>query len=114
MGLDINAVRFLIDAHQRGAEFGRVLTLGRQDLNVYPAKMVKVLEAHGFPAAAFKSGDKALYAEPCFLSLGAKKVSSMDFSDFSMETVPTSTGRPTLLASMMSATIASHFSCSVR
>ena len=82
MGLDINAVRFLIDAHQRGAEFGRVLTLGRQDLNVYPAKMVKVLEAHGFPAAAFKSGDKALYAEPCFLSLGAKKVSSMDFSDF--------------------------------
>ena len=82
MGLDINAVRFLIDARQRGADFGEVLTLGRQDLNVYPAKMIKVLEAHGFPVAAFKSGDKALYAEPCFLSLGAKKVSSMDFSDF--------------------------------
>lgn len=82
MGLDINAVRFLIDARKRGADFGDVLTLGRQDLNVYPAKMVRALEAHGFPAAAFQGGAKALHAEPCFLSLGAKKVSSMDFSDF--------------------------------
>jgi SAM-dependent methyltransferase len=82
MGLDINAVRFLIDARKRGADFGDVLTLGRQDLNVYPAKMVKVLEGHGFPAERFKGDAKALYAEPCFLSLGAKKVSSMDFSDF--------------------------------
>jgi SAM-dependent methyltransferase len=82
MGLDINAVLFLIDARQRGADFGEVLTLGRQDLNVYPAKMVKVLEAHSFPTAAFKGDARALYAEPCFLSLGAKKVSSMDFSDF--------------------------------
>src|SRR6185503_5446286 len=82
MGLDINAVQFLIDARKRGAEFGEVLTLGRQDLNVYPAKMAQVLAAHGFSPALFQGGDKTLYAEPCFLSLGAKKVSSMDFSDF--------------------------------
>ena len=82
MGLDINAVRFLIDARKRGAEFGEVLTLGRQDLNVYPSKMAQVLAGHGFSSALFQSGDKALYAEPCFLSLGARKVSSMDFSDF--------------------------------
>ena len=47
MGLDINAVRFLIDARKRGVDFGEVITLGRQDLNVFPAKMVEVLEAHG-------------------------------------------------------------------
>jgi SAM-dependent methyltransferase len=82
MSLDINAVLFLIDARRRGADFGEVLTLGRQDLNVYPAKMVKVLETHGFPTTGFKGDPKVLYAEPCFLSLGAKKVSSMDFSDF--------------------------------
>ena len=82
MGLDINAVQFLIDARRRGAEFGDVLTLGRQDLNVYPAKMAEVLESHGFPAAAFKGDDKALYSEPCFQSLGAKGVSSMDASGF--------------------------------
>jgi hypothetical protein len=36
MGLDINADRFLIDARQRGADFGDVLTLSRQDLNRSP------------------------------------------------------------------------------
>ena len=81
MGLDINAVRFLIDARKRGVDFGEVITLGRQDLNVFPAKMIEVLEANGFPAVAFKE-DKALYAEPAFLSLGAKKVHSLDASDF--------------------------------
>ena len=82
MGLDINAVLFLIDARKRGMDFGEVITLGRQDLNVFPAKMVEVLEAHGFSAAAFKGDAKALYAEPCFLSLGAKQVHSLDASDF--------------------------------
>jgi hypothetical protein len=82
MGLDINAVRFLMDARKRGADFGEVLTLGRQDLNVYPSKMAQVLESHGYSPTLFQGGDKALYAEPCFLSLGARKVSSMDFSDF--------------------------------
>jgi SAM-dependent methyltransferase len=82
MGLDINAVRFLIDARRRGIDFGEVLTLGRQDLNFFPAKMIAVLEAHGFPATAFKGDATTLYAEPCFLSLGAKKVHSLDASDF--------------------------------
>lgn len=82
MGLDINAVRFLIDARRRGVEFGEVLTLGRQDLNVFPAKMAQVLEANGFTAAAFKTADRVLFAEPCFRSLGAKNVSSLDASGF--------------------------------
>ena len=82
MGLDINAVQFLIDARRRGAEFGEVVTLGRQDLNVYPTKLRQVLERHGFSGAAFQSDMKALFAEPLFLSLGARQVHSLDFSDF--------------------------------
>src|SRR5262249_39640930 len=39
-------------------------------------------EKHGFPAGAFKGGEKALHAEPCFLSLGARAVFSMDVSAF--------------------------------
>ena len=35
-------------------------------------------------------------------------------SDFSIETVPTSAGRPSFCLSMMSRTIASYFSFSVR
>ena len=82
MGLDINAVRFLIDARKRGLEFGEVLTLGRQDLNVYPAKMIEVLGAHGFPSGAFTVDMKVLFGEPVFTSLGAKQVCALDFSDF--------------------------------
>src|SRR5213075_592591 len=82
MGLDINSVRFLIQARRSGVEFGEVLTFGRQDLNVFPNKMVQLLEGAGYDAARFKGPDKALHAEPCFLSLGATKVHSMDVSDF--------------------------------
>jgi len=83
MGLDINAVQFLIAARREGMDLGDVLTLGRQDLNVYPAKMHAVLAKHGFPSEAFSSGGQAtLYAEPLFKSLGAKNVFSLDASDF--------------------------------
>jgi len=82
MGLDINAVQFLIDARQKGAQFGEVVTLGRQDLNVYPVRMRQILQKHNFPSAAFENDPKTLFAEPLFLSLGASKVHSLDFSDF--------------------------------
>src|SRR5262245_61315550 len=82
MGLDINAVRFLIQAHRQGVQFGDVLTIGRQDLNVYPKRMAEVFDANGLPSQAFKGEDKVHYAEPCFLGLGAKKVQSMDASAF--------------------------------
>ena len=83
MGLDINAVRFLIAARQQGVRFDEVLTIGRQDLNVYPAKMAEVLREEGLPHETFqRSTGETLYAESCFQSLGAKKVSAMDISDF--------------------------------
>jgi hypothetical protein len=83
MGLDINSVQFLIQAQQDGVRFDEMLTLGRQDLNVFPARMVQALGAHGLPADAFaQSGAATLYAEPLFRALGARKVSAMDFSDY--------------------------------
>src|SRR5438445_9908229 len=83
MGLDINAVQFLVGAHKRGARFDEVLMIGRQDLNVYPAKMVKVLGAAGLPSEAFKSGGKETqFAEPLFQALGGKRVFSLDASDY--------------------------------
>ena len=83
MGLDINAVQFLIAARKEGAEFGDVLMLGRQDLNVYPAKMREILGKHGFPTAAFAPEAKDTgFAEPVFKSLGAKNVFALDASNF--------------------------------
>lgn len=83
MGLDINAVQFLIAARKEGVAFGDVLTLGRQDLNVYPAKMRAALAKHGFPTEAFAPGAPDTgFAEPVFKSIGAKNVYSLDASDF--------------------------------
>jgi hypothetical protein len=83
MGLDINAVQFLIAARKSGVEFGDVVTLGRQDLNVYPAKMKALLESHSFSGEAFAPGAPDTgFAEPVFKSLGARNVYSLDFSDF--------------------------------
>ncbi len=83
MGLDINAVQFLIAARKSGVEFGDVLTIGRQDLNVYPAKLQKLFTQHGFPNSAFQAGaPDSGFAESIFLTLGAKSVRSLDASDF--------------------------------
>jgi SAM-dependent methyltransferase len=83
MGLDINAVQFLIAARKSGVEFGDVIMLGRQDLNVYPAKMKALLESHGFSGDTFAPGAPDTgFAEPVFKALGAKNVYALDASDF--------------------------------
>lgn len=83
MGLDINAVQFLLAARKRGVNFGDVLMIGRQDLNVYPAKMRSVLAKAGLPNELFAPGaPDSGYAEPAFKSLGARNVWSLDASGF--------------------------------
>jgi len=83
MGLDINAVQFLIAARKRGAGFGRTLMLGRQSLNVFPATMAGLLERSGLKADKFKApAPKCAYAEPFFEALGAAQVDALDNSNF--------------------------------
>lgn len=83
MGLDINSVMFLIEAHKKGVRFDDVLTLGRQHLNVFPAKMTQVLQRHGLPAEPFQqNAPDTIHADPFFKCLGAKQVDGLDVSDF--------------------------------
>jgi hypothetical protein len=83
MGLDINAVQFLIAARRRGIEFGEVLMLGRQDLNVFPAKLRELLERNQLPSTLFQAdAPDTKFAEPVFKSLGAALVQSLDFSAY--------------------------------
>src|SRR5262245_16686100 len=65
MGLDINTVLFLIDARKRGITLGEMLTLGRQQINVYPRKMEQVLKKHGLPADSYLKEADSPFAEPC-------------------------------------------------
>lgn len=83
MGLDINSVHFLIAAHRQVGNLGDVLMIGRQDLNVYPAKMRRILAQAGLPTHFFSAASPDTgFAEPLFKSLGAKNVFSLDASAF--------------------------------
>jgi hypothetical protein len=83
MGLDINMALFMIDACKRGAKLGEFVMLGRQQLNVYPGKMVKVLQKHGFPWERYREEvGESQYSEPFLRAIGATQPYSMDASNF--------------------------------
>jgi len=83
MGIDINSAKFLLSARRRGTNFGDVLMIGRQDLNVYPAKMRQVLTQAGLNGDLFAPGAPDTgFAEPLFKALGAKNIHSLDASAF--------------------------------
>jgi SAM-dependent methyltransferase len=83
MGLDTNAVQFLIAAHKMGVRFGRTITLGRQNLNVFSGTVSAMLEREGVAAKKFQEAAKSCeYAEPLFEALGATQVDAVDNSDF--------------------------------
>jgi SAM-dependent methyltransferase len=83
MGLDINAVQFLVAAKTRGANFDRTATIGRQGLGVFPRKVRTILEKNSLSAGAFAAaGPECVFAEPLFAALGARQVDAMDNSDF--------------------------------
>ncbi len=83
MGIDINSVLFLMGAHKQKVDFGDVLMIGRQDLNVYPSKMRQLLAQTGLSDKLFSSSaPNTGYAEPVFKTLGARKVFSLDASPF--------------------------------
>ena len=80
-----------------------------------PAMLVAMVTAPKRPACATISASRSWYFAfsttclmPCFLSRTDR------CSDFSIEMVPTSTGRPCRLSSSISLTTASNFSRSVR
>jgi SAM-dependent methyltransferase len=83
MAIDINSAQLLVGAWKAGVKFENSITLGRLHLNVFPARMVKLLEQHGANAEIFKAAKpECAFAEALFRSLGAKKVSMLDNSDY--------------------------------
>jgi SAM-dependent methyltransferase len=89
MGLNLDSLRFLLQARTRGIHWGRTLTLGRQDVPVGPERLEKLLIARGcWPPAQgverFRAqlGRAANRAEAFLLALGAEGVSAMDASGY--------------------------------
>ena len=80
-----------------------------------PAMLVAMVTAPERPAWATISASRSWYLAFSTTCLMPRRFSSPEMcSDFSMLTVPTSTGRPASCFSMISATTASYFSASVR
>jgi hypothetical protein len=82
MGINSETAAFLCEARAGGASFGRVLTLGRQNLNVDRGALRSLGARHGH---AMSDSDEALdeYCEPFFMRfLGAQKVDAVDNSGY--------------------------------
>ena len=83
MGLDLNSVQFLLRAHKQGVPFGRVLTIGRLKLDVFPGKVRQLLQRHHLPDEPFRQENRLSgYAEEFFHCLGAHTVQSLDASAY--------------------------------
>jgi SAM-dependent methyltransferase len=88
MGLNINATKLLLKLKSEGFDYGTVLTLGRQRLNVTKGGLQKNLKAFGYNdhASELKKRNNG-YCEPFLQLLGAEKVDSMDVSDYEKATL---------------------------
>ena len=88
MGFNINGTKLLLKLKAEGFEYGKVITLGRQRLNLRRAQLQKNLNAFGYDvdAPALKKKNNG-YCEPFLELLGSTHVDSMDVSDYEKATV---------------------------
>ena len=90
MGLNTNAVRFLLTGKSLGVDFGDTVMIGRQRLFATPHELKTVLDAHGHPVTLSEAEEIATasheYAEPLLKRLGAREVRSIDSSGWERAT----------------------------
>src|SRR5690242_87594 len=95
MGLDIHSVQFLLRAHKQGVHFGKVLTVGRLRLDVFPEKVRQLLQEHSLPCEPFEETVPACeFAEEFFRCLGATQVDTLDASNYEGATLVHDLNRP--------------------
>ncbi len=89
MGFTYEFTKFILMARKDGVDFGRTLTLGRQDMLVSPLRVEAALRDQGCWPAGLVSQEflealsqKDYYADPFLRALGATDVSSLDASPF--------------------------------
>jgi len=87
MGFDANGVRALLAAHRKGADFSRIMMIGRQGLHFdsyYPLKVV--MESFGIKKADAEVermfSEQNGFAEPLLRMLGGQQISSIDASAY--------------------------------
>ena len=94
MGFSTGTSKFLVEGRKLGARFDETLTLGRQEVMVSPERLEALLRANGFwpPPEGSEAFHRAMAGTPWRFetfarALGAKKVSSCDFSGYEEATL---------------------------
>jgi SAM-dependent methyltransferase len=93
MGLDYNTTKFILFASRLdGVDFSETITLGRQSFGIHRKDLTYLFGKFNLPITKnalgqfYRSGDvkvgKVCYAEDFLTYLGAKKVDSLDASDY--------------------------------
>jgi SAM-dependent methyltransferase len=84
MGVDWNTARGLIGARKHGVEFGRMATLGRQNLHVSTADLNELLNRYELSNDGSVSikNEQPEYADALFTLLGASEIVPIDASNF--------------------------------
>src|SRR5689334_5235203 len=77
MGFERNAAALLMKLRREGVSFGRVVTLGRQDVHLDAASFAALRHRLNLSDAA-----PPPYADPIIQAMGASTVEAMDYSDY--------------------------------
>ena len=82
MGLDAASVKLACAAKSLGVDFSNTLTIGRQTFNPERRALQRVFAVHGIDHDAADFLREHRYGEEFFSLLGARRVSSLDFSSY--------------------------------
>ncbi len=86
MGLDINGTQFLLFAAAQGVRLEKMAMLGRQELKLGAAPLMKIFQNFGRPidtaAAEQLLKQNKGYAEPFLQTLGAREIHSFDVAAY--------------------------------
>ncbi|MEA2493535.1 MAG: hypothetical protein QOJ29_1446, partial [Thermoleophilaceae bacterium] len=82
MGLSYTDVRQLLRARRDGAEFGAVLTIGRQTLHLHDQDVASLAREFGIDATRMATPLGAFADDFLRAALGAERVESMDASAY--------------------------------
>jgi hypothetical protein len=86
MGIDVPSLQLLCCAKSIGVDFSDTMTVGRQNVLLRPDTTASILAAIGIPREQASVVFEWDFAEPLFSLLGARRVSSVDASDFERAT----------------------------
>ncbi len=87
MGLDVNGIKLILYANKRGVDFKKVMTVGRQGLNLTNAQLLDQLSKFGIVIPENFHITGGTYSEVLFNILGATAINSIDNSAYEGATV---------------------------